>query len=226
MVLRITERVISAVVGLLLTQQALAFSLEPTVSVISLPGDTGGKTILLHNDRKASLPVSFEIFERAVNEDGSEVFSAAENKFVIFPPQAVVKPGATQAVRIQWLGGELAKSRSFTLYARELPIELSTEESGVKTLFRIGATVHVTASNFKAAPVLFAHRQEGDGVTVSISNRGSEFVYIHDLQLKFDQQAIGYFDLANIAGRTLITPGATRTFKVPDVQGAPILASQ
>lgn len=210
----------------LFVQSAQAFTLDPTVTVLRLPGDLTGETLILRNPRNVDLPVVFEIFERQINEDGSEVTTPADDNFVIFPPQAVVPAGKTQALRIQWVGGALAESRSFTLYAKELPLSLSgIRESGVQTILRIGASIHVTNEGFVSRPELASYKPVRDGVVVSITNSGNEFIYIDMLRMKFGRNEIGQLDLANAAGRTLITPGATRTFKVGGVQGAPQLIS-
>ncbi|WP_323845847.1 hypothetical protein [Microbulbifer magnicolonia] len=215
-------------VGLLLlalsVQSALSFTLHPTVNVLTMPSDITGKTLVLRNPRKVDLPIVFEIVERSINEDGSEVTTPADDDFVIFPPQAVVPAGKAQAVRIQWVGGALSQSRSFALFASEQPVDLSgLGRSGVQTVFRISASIHVTSQDFASKPELVRHRPEGDGVVVSIGNYGNEFIYIDMLGMKFGQKEIGGFDLGNIAGRTLITPGALRTFKVGGVQGTPEL---
>ncbi|WP_193165751.1 fimbria/pilus periplasmic chaperone [Microbulbifer hainanensis] len=208
----------------LFAQGALCFTLEPTVTVLRLPADITGQTLVLKNPREVDLPVVFEIFERQINEDGSEVTTPADDDFVIFPPQAVVPAGKAQAVRIQWVGGALSQSRSFTLYASEQPLNLSGQaQSGVQTILRMGASVHVTNQGFMPTPKLIRYHPVPDGVVVSIKNNGNEFLYIDMLKMKFGREEVGAFELANDAGRTLITPGATRTFKVDGVQGVPEL---
>ena len=108
---------------------AQAFDVNPVVSVIELPGDGAGITLTLRNSRGESLPVSFEIVERSVNEDGTENTRPADDLFVIFPPQAVVAPGKSQAIRVQWIGAPPSTSRSFTLFAAEEAVDL-TERKG------------------------------------------------------------------------------------------------
>lgn len=215
-------------IGLLIftlgAQDTLAFTLTPMRSELTLPADMGGITLRLNNPRKADLPVVFEIFERKVNEDGSEESIPADDAFVVFPPQAVVPAGKTQAVRVQWVGGALSESRSFHLFARELPVNLNGRpQSGVKTVLRVGAAINLTSRGFASKPELVHYRPERDGVLVSIGNLGNEFIYVSELGLKFGSEEIGGADLADAAGRTLIPPGVIRTFKVGSVQGIPEL---
>ncbi|WOX07116.1 fimbrial biogenesis chaperone [Microbulbifer pacificus] len=215
---------IAPLIFILSAQYALGFTLTPMRSVLTLPTDVGGKTLILNNPRKSDLPVVFEIFERKVNEDGSEEAVPVDESFVIFPPQAVVPARKKQAVRVQWVGGALSQSRSFILFARELPLSLSgQEQSGIKTVLRVGATIHVTGRGFTSKPELVSYHPEKEGVVISVANRGNEYVYINDLGFKFGNQNVGGSDLASAAGRTLLPPGVIRTFTVGGVRGTPEL---
>lgn len=208
----------------LLSGIARAFDVNPVVSVIEIPGDGAGITLTLNNPRTVELPVVFEIVERAVAEDGSETYAPADDLFSIFPPQAVVAPGKSQSLRVQWLGGAPPQSRSFTLFAEEQAVDLTQQdEFNVQTVFRIGASVHVTDRRSRPQAQLVSAVPDGDGVRVTLGNTGTRFYYINDVKLDFAGTSIGGIDLANIANRTLIPPGARRSFVVPKVSGTPTL---
>lgn len=201
-----------------------AYTLEPIVTVIELPAGRSGETILVRNPRQFPLAITFEIAERTVHEDGRETHAPAEDLFLIFPPQTIVPAGKTQALRIQWVGPDVPISRSFTLYGVEAPVSLSEDgESGIRTILKIGASIHVTHKDLRPLPVLKSYRQAGSAAEVSIANEGDRFVYLDDVTLKFENRTISGQDLGNIAIRTLIPPGAVRTFEIPDADGAPAL---
>lgn len=203
---------------------ARAFDVQPTVSVIELPKDSKGKTLVVQNPRTIDLPLSFEVVERTVNEDGTETTKPATDLFVIFPPQTVIGPGKTQTIRVQWAGPAVSGSRSFTLFAAEQDVAMPDTESGVKTLFKMGASIHVASADAVAKPTLVAAVAEKDGVRVTIANEGNCFFYLNDLALDFPNgKTVEGVDLANIAERTLVTPGARRTFIVPKAEGQPTL---
>lgn len=209
---------------LMLSRAALGFDVTPTVSVMELPKDTGGKTLNVRNPRTVALPVEFEIVERAVNADGSEDMTPADDLFLIFPPQAVIAPGDTQSVRVQWMGSPLAQSRSFTLFASEIPVDLEDrDEPTVQTIFRMGASVHVTPGEARASPRLISAEDTAGGVRLTLGNSGDRFYYIDSLSLTFSESSYTGLELANIAGRTLVPPGASRTFTIPNVTGTPNL---
>lgn len=216
--------VFSVFVILMTVQAAVAFDLTPTVSTIELPGDQSGTLIAVNNPRDEDLPVTFEIVERTVLEDGTEDQTPADETFLIFPPQAVIPAGKSQTIRVRWLGSPPRNSRSFTLYAAEVPVDLSEiQESGVQTVWRMGASVHVTAETATAAPVLDTAASQADGTMVTIRNDGDRFVYIDDLTLEIGGQTISGPDLAVMAGRTLVPPSRSRTFLIPDHHGEPVL---
>ena len=201
---------------------AAAIDVQPVVNVIALPQDARGITMAVSNPRTVPLPVIFDIVERNVSLDGSEEQTPADDDFVIFPAQAILEPGQTQSVRVQYVGTAPAQSRSFTLFATEVPVDLEgANSSGVQRILRIGASIHVAPTGTQPEPVLIAATPEETGVRVTIQNDGSRFVYIDNLSLKFGDQTIEGFALANIAGRTLIPPGKMRSFVVPEVSGTP-----
>ena len=203
---------------------ASAQDVQPIVNVLQIPRDANGIRIAVRNPRTVDAPFSFEVFERTVNPDGSEVQTPADDLFTVYPVQVVVRPGATQAIKVQWLGGPVNKSRSFTLYASEVPVDLANSgQSGVQRLLRVGASIHVTPPNVKPLPVLESAVADGDGTKVTIRNDGDRFFYIDDLELAFGDKSIGGVQLGQTAGRTLVPPGARRTFTIKGFQGQPTL---
>lgn len=212
---------------ILLSSPGQAFDVVPTVSVIELPGNESGITVTVRNPRRVDVAVAMEMFERFVNEDGSERQEPADESFMIFPPQAAVPAGGSQAIRIQWLNAAPQVSRSFSLYASEIQVDLEgIDKPTVQTIFRMGASVHVAAKGTSPKPVLAAATPLENGVSVTLANEGNRFFYINSLALDFGGNRIAGLELANIAGRTLVPPGARRTFNVADVTGTPTLDAE
>ena len=215
---------IFAAVAMIAVTPGSAMDVQPTINVISLPTDTRGISIAVNNPRNVPLPVTFEVVERKINPDGTEEHTPADNLFAVYPSQAVIPPGKRQAVRVQWTGGAIDKSRSFTLWSTEVPVDLSSGgQSGVQRILKIGASVHVAPASTAPKPVLESATADGDGVKVSIRNDGNRFVYVDSLSLTFGEKTVAGMPLADMAGRTLIPPGAKREFTVKGVSGQPTL---
>jgi fimbrial chaperone protein len=203
---------------------APAFDVVPTVTIMELPRDVRGATIVVSNPRTVPLPISVEIVEREINEDGTERQTPADELFRIFPAQAIIEPGKRQTIRVIWQGPMPAKSRSFTLYAGEVPVDVTSgAASGVQRILRIGASVHVAPAGTSPAPRVERALPEGKGVRITLVNDGTRFIYMNDLNLTFGAKSITGQELARIAERTLLPPGARRSFIIPDVVGEPTL---
>lgn len=209
-------------IALMFSASVFAFQLTPTVSVIDLPKDASGVTINLQNPRNVALPVEFEIVERFVNEDGSEEHVSADDQFLIFPPQALVNPGESQSVRVQWVDQAPEMSRSFTLFAKEIEVDLAEKEGPIlQTLFRMGASIHVAPSPSKPDVSITDFSESSDGARLTLENSGNRFIYLNDVELRFDGKTYTGNELANIAGRTLLTPSGKRTIVIPNEKSRP-----
>ena len=203
---------------------ARAFDIQPTASVIDLPHNRSGITLVVRNPRKVDLAITTEIVERFVQEDGSEQQTPADDLFVVFPPQAVIPAGGSQALRVQWLGAPPTPSRSFHLFASEVPVKLEGGESSqLQTILRMGASVHVAAAGTEPKPVVVASSPQAGGISLTLANEGERFVYLDSLALDFGGTQVAGKALADAAGRTLVPPGGRRTFLVKDVSGTPVL---
>jgi P pilus assembly chaperone PapD len=216
--------ILSLLVGIGFAVPTAAIDVQPVVNVIDLPQEARGISFAISNPRNVDLPVTFDIVERDVAPDGSEQQNAADDNFVIFPLQATLKPGQTQSIRVQYVGPQPTTSRSFTLFATEVPVATdNVGSSGVQRILRIGATVHVAPAGTTPRPVLVSASPEGTGTRVSIRNDGTRFLYVDNIALQFASKTVEGEQLANIAGRTLIPPGKVRTFVVPETSGTPTL---
>jgi hypothetical protein len=60
-------------------------------------------------------------------------------------------------------------------------------------------------------------------VKVTVRNDGQRFLYVDSLALTFGDKTVAGTALADMAGRTLIPPGAKREFVVKGVSGQPSL---
>jgi P pilus assembly chaperone PapD len=201
---------------------AAAFVVQPIVSVLDLPKDNRGVAITVQNTSGFPLPLAIEVVERSIRDDGSEEQTPADELFNVFPPQAVLQPGQSQTIRVQWVGDIPAKSRSFTLYASQVPVDVSQfNVSGVQRVLRIGSSIHVTDRKSMPRPSVVSAVPADGGMRVTLGNSGDRFVYIDSLALQFGADRVEGEALGKAAGRTLLPPGATRTFVVPGVSGTP-----
>lgn len=95
-----------------------------------------------------------EVYSRSANEKGEEVRVPDYDSFIITPPQLVIAPGTSQAVRVQWIGTPRPERElAFRIVVTQLPIRFSSEaEAGefkadVAVGYKYEAAVYVAPPN-------------------------------------------------------------------------------
>ncbi len=209
---------------------ASAFSVQPLL-VEMAPGGYG--TIRVENNRTHPLTVEVTMWRRTVDENGVQTRTAAEDDFVVLPPQLLIQPGRVQVIRLQWVG-DAPPTTSASYYAnlREVPIELPRTEGSaqVQVAFAFDVAVQVSPRNSTANLNLtraeIARNSSGAVVArLLIENSGNRYAYLHqasyELEVLNAQGAVTArpsFDedaLAEALSVTLLEPGKRRVVDLP-----------
>lgn len=206
----------------------LTIELEP-----SGRGSQGQFRVINDTERPVALQVTIQKRETAI--DGADVLTPTEEgQFVLFPPQMVLRPGQSQAVRVQWRGSATPeKELAFRVITEQLPINLQRERQGgaqVTLLLRYEGTLYVSPAN--AAPVVAvdsakaATNEEGQQrLTVTLSNTGTRHAILGNLKLSVTAggQSVTMTpeQLEGMTGANMLA-GATREFSVPWPEGLPV----
>jgi P pilus assembly chaperone PapD len=111
-------------VGMLLhTTQSKAMMVSPIYLDMNAAGNNNHAQISVTNDGAKALPVEIIVSHIDLNENGEALSKIAGEEFLIFPPQAMVSPGATQVFRIQWVGDpQIKTSQSYTFSVNQVPV--------------------------------------------------------------------------------------------------------
>ncbi len=83
---------------------AEAFKLTPIEMVFEPAGRGATRTFQITNAHDQPIAVEIRLAARDMSLSGEDVLSDAEDSFAVFPAQAIVLPGKSQTVRVQWLG--------------------------------------------------------------------------------------------------------------------------
>ncbi len=86
------------------TAPAEAFKLTPIEMVFEPAGRGATRTFQITNAHDQPIAVEIRLAARDMSLSGEDVLSDAEDSFAVFPAQAIVLPGKSQTVRVQWLG--------------------------------------------------------------------------------------------------------------------------
>ena len=109
---------------------------------------------------------------------------------LIFPPQAMIAPGASQVFRVQWVGDpEISKSKTYRVSVGQVPVKLAKGKSGIQIVMSFGVTVNVAPLNGKSAIVVTkaatAKDKSGKRVAaVTVKNPGNKHAYLQKSSIK------------------------------------------
>ncbi len=177
---------------------AEAFKFSPIEMVFAPAGRGATRTFQITNAHDQPIAVEIRIAARDMSLSGEDVLGDAEDSFVVFPAQALVLPGKSQSVRVQWIGDPSPERElAFRMLVEQLPIDLVREPGDgarLKLLVRYIASLYVAPRGVKAEVVLeSAGRKTAAGggamLAVVLRNRGTAHSLLRRLTLTVTGQA-------------------------------------
>jgi fimbrial chaperone protein len=193
---------------------------NPLIVYMSPTARGSSSVVQLTNVTDAPLPLDVTVMKRTV-VDGAEVQVPAEDDFIIFPPQMIIQPGQTQAMRIQWVAGTVpTTSESYYVYVTQIPADLEPGMSGIRVAYRFGVSVHMvppnTTPNLQVVSVRPATNPGGGaGFELTLRNDGNRYARMSEHEMSFGGRTWSRGDLKTAVGTGFMLPGQRRTFFVP-----------
>ncbi len=125
-----------------------AFQLTPMKIELTSQGPRRSTSLTIENTTPEAIAVQVRVLTREVLPDGSERNEPMEGLFRVYPSQIIVRPGATQVLRLQYAGPpEIDVEQAYRLEARQLPIDVDNPDgetaTGVRIVLRYLATLYV-----------------------------------------------------------------------------------
>lgn len=204
---------------------AKAMSVKPIVLDMTTSGSANRGQLSVVNDASHPLPVEIVISRIELDDDGRVTDQPAGDEFLIFPPQALVPPGATQNFRIQWVGDpEIAKSQSYVFSVNQVPVKMPEGKSGVQIVFNFATIVNIAPPNGSSAIDLVSSGVGKDDKgksrpAVTVKNPGNIHAKLTDATIKLSgggwSETLRPEQLRQTMGVGLVQPGKTRKFLLP-----------
>jgi fimbrial chaperone protein len=206
---------------------ARAMGVSPVQIEMQSAGGTSRGTITVSNPSGAPLPVDIAIKRMTQDENGIRKYhNDAQNEFLILPPQAMIPPGGSQVFRLQWVGEPiLAQSKSYMLFANQVPVKLPADKSGVQLVSSMGAMVNVAPPKSTADLRVVTSTIEVDKKTgkrhpaVVVENPTKTHALLPKATVRLQsgswQETLGADTLAGQIGIGLVPPGQRRKFVLP-----------
>jgi P pilus assembly chaperone PapD len=212
------------VAGLCLSAPAWAHEVTPMRVFLAPHAGQSSAVVTVANSRTDPLPFEVRVLRRDVAPDGAQTFTQADDQFAVFPPQALVAPQQSQAIRFQYIGDPaLAQSAAYVLQVKEVPV-LPEGFSGVITVYDFGVAVYVQAPNARADIAVSAVEREGDDVRFSVVNSGSDYAFLAQRVVTVSaggqQRALDPETVAEQIENPILPPNSTRHFSL-NVPGLP-----
>lgn len=192
--------------------KATAFQLNPISQEFSPVGKQATKSYRITNPKREPIAIDIAVFKRLLSNSGQETLQPADEDFIVYPPQLIVPPLATQVVRVTWVGETKPDSElSYRFVAEQLPVVLEpTGESpktaarargAVRIMMRYAGSVYIRPENSASQLVLQESRREQgangeDLLFLRIQNEGNRHGKISRINLQL-----------KAAGKSVVLPG-------------------
>lgn len=161
---------------------AWAYQVQPMTHDMAPTGPKAATRIQVTNNEAKPINVEILAFRIDVDTAGKRTFNPADAEFTIFPPQATVAPGATQAIQARYVSPDpLSEGRIYVLQVKQLNVsdltsaakDGQTVEVGISQNFNTTAVIQpanlktalsITAQPSGAGPLTFTVKNDGPGV--------------------------------------------------------------
>jgi fimbrial chaperone protein len=162
---------------------APAFTLTPIKMEFEPAGRGANQAFRLENNSSNTVPVQISMLTRQMDLEGNETNAPAEDDFLVYPPQVLLKPNQVQTVRVKWLGDPRPEQElAYRILAEQLPVDLDKEkasESRINVIIRYLGVVYIVPKGAKADVVLesagLKNNAEGkNGIELIFHNRGTK----------------------------------------------------
>ena len=217
----------AAVVALGLAGIAHAYQVSPMIYDMTPTGKGASTVIRVNNTNASPITVELQAEKRLFDPAGKESREAADKDFVLFPPQAVIAAGATQAVRIQYVGPTaLTKSETYTITVKQVPVKLPNDgKSGVQFVFNFSTVANIVPEGAKSLVEVASVEPGAKTLKVTLKNAGNKYA---NLALSNVELSGGSFKSVvkdeawrKALGTSWILPGGTRVVELPKPDKAP-----
>lgn len=171
-----------------------AMTVSPVVIDLQTSGQRMSQIVTIEN--KYAKPVILEVLtqEAEYTDEGVKGTGKATDDLLVFPPQAQIAAGGTQAIRIQYVGDpDLARSRHYFVTVAQLPVKIPEGDSAVQLLYNFQIVTGVSMAG-KRPNIVAAGAGSytgGDGkprVLLTLKNDAETYGYLSNGSLRIVQK--------------------------------------
>ena len=211
---------------------ALGQGLEVAPLFLDMVARPGGEAQLrIENGFATPAAFTVQLRRRDLAPDGTELgTSAADDDFLVFPPQFLVAPTTSQIIRLQWLGQRpLQRTEAYYLVVEQLPLTLADQPSdaGAEVTMLVSVFVHLYVNPPEATSdiIITSARPGGQSISIDILNEGARYALLrhgvlnieclNDVGAVIRSARFAGDDLAAILPSTLVPANGRRIIAIP-----------
>jgi P pilus assembly chaperone PapD len=204
---------------------ASAMSVSPIHIELKSAGSKSRAQVIVRNDSSAPLPVEAVLNRLNVDINGKSQASQVSSDFLVFPPQTLIRPGASQVFRITWVGEPLLdSSRSYQLTFSQIPVRLQQPKNRVQVVMAFGVVINVAPPRGQAGldlvDVGIARNRDGQrNPVITVRNPSRVHALLPQAKIRLAGQGwsktLSPAFLDQKVGIGLVQPGKSRRFILP-----------
>ncbi|MEM9781722.1 MAG: hypothetical protein AAF899_04520 [Pseudomonadota bacterium] len=211
---------LAVAMGMASALSAAAFEVSPIRATLGTAGTAGSVVLRVENADPGALPIEVTLERRDVAEDGTQSLTPADGDFVVFPPQALVPAGQSQAFRVQYVGpATIPTSVAYVANVSQVPVQ-QPGGSGVIVVYRFGVALYVVPDDALSDPVVVSAEAEGGRLRLAIRNEGTRHALLSNDRIEIGDIVLDGESLSSRVANPIMPPGGTRIFDLT-VPGLP-----
>ena len=183
-----TLALVACLLSLTVIQNSFAQRVEPMVFELASTGNKSAISLRINNNKSNPLTVEVVPSKISLDKFGKETRTLAEDDFLIYPPQTLIKPGKTQVVKVKYVGDPtIDASQAYRISVKQVPVDLGLgDTTGVGLLLNFNTLANVVPAKAKAELNVETIELGTDGNwVVTIKNSGNRFVRLSQTNWTF-----------------------------------------
>lgn len=222
-----------ALAALSIGGKTIAMSVTPVVIDLQTSGRQMTELVTIENTYSRPIILEMRVERAEYSDDGVQGTGEESDDLLVFPPQTIIPPGESQAIRIQYVGDpDLAQGKHYFVTVAQLPVELPEGETVVQLLYNFQVVVGINPPEQRANISVDSAEIsiEGDGqprLVLVLSNDSAAYGYLSGGALKIVQRDAAGAEvyertltgeqIAQEIGFGLVGAGQTRRLATPIV---------
>ncbi len=207
--------------ALVLSNYAIAMTVQPMVKEIGPNGRDSQYSIQIDNSSSNTLTIELIPRHIKMSKDGQEKWSSADNDLLVIPATAIIRPGKSQRVMVQYIGDpQIRQSQAYRISVKQVPIDLSgSGKQAINIGVNFNTLLNVVPVTAKAKLQVRSLKRAGKIWLVELENSGDRFVRVSKTQWSFTdksgtQRKLSGKTIAQSLNGNLVLPHSIRVFEM------------